>query len=264
MKILLSSHWMYENIPNHPATALVRASNDAKACDTWWNWEAGSFLPAEKSIWAFQRQVPLVVWQQQAGCSLAVSLIPSTKISSIWLFMASSPTTSVSTSPAYICLILLAQLFVDVLECSCAGPRPWWFPRGAWHPVNPDTTLRLSFLVSAAWAEAEGTFCWASNKQKQLWIHGGTSLWGAPLWLLECCWSYTSLAWFDARANWRSKTSREIELYIPSGPSDWKIASILSWNQTVQLLYPKNPNKLLGWALASCSIPINPAAWLAV
>jgi hypothetical protein len=42
------------------------------------------------------------------------------------------------------------------------------------------------------------------------------------------------------------------------------MASMLSWNQTVQLLCTKVPTKLLGWAPASYHIPINPAAWLAV
>ncbi len=102
------------------------------------------------------------------------------------------------------------------------------------------------------------------KQTKKFWTHGGTSLWVAPDWLLECWWSYSSLAWFDTREKWCSKTSGDTWLNIPSGPLAWKMALMLSWNQVVRLLCPKVPTGLLGWASESCNKPINPEAWLAV
>ncbi len=149
-----------------------------------------SYRPQSQYLHFWQR-TPLFVWRWRAGRSSMVSSNPSTNknSSSILSFIVSSPRTSTLKSPMCICLCLTVPIFLDVSVWSCTGRWPWWLPRGACHPINPDTTPHLLLLDSDAWAEAEGIFCWASNKRKNCCAHGGTSLWVAPDWSLEWRWS---------------------------------------------------------------------------
>ena len=130
-------------------------------------------------------------------------------------------------------------------------------------------SMPMLHFSSRSWSQlpvrkqTQGIFWCASNRRKNFSAHGGTSLWAAPDCLAEWFRSYLSLVWIDANEKYNAKTNSEIRLNIPRGPSDWKRASMFSWNQFVLLLWPKVPIDPVGWAPASWMIAIRPAVWLA-